>query len=218
MSCCVTEKNFFYKNLKKITESKLLRLKNINEKLNKRNFINQDPHFISKNSLKLLSFQKYLYIPSNIALENNETFLSTEGLLKRTTKLIFKNRTKSNWQLIRKFARHLKIIFAINSLKDRNLIFFNTKNLSNFRNFISFQFYATQTLLSLNFLLTTKNKPFLINKKFNSFKQNSIKLLRTKLKYWIDDFYTGGKDRLCYNSLMMIQCSTNLKLQTTNFL
>ena len=55
-------------------------------------------------------------------------------------------------------------------------------------------------------------------KKFSSFKKGSVKLFKTKIKFWLDDFYTGGKDRFCSNSLTMINCSQNLKLQTTNFL
>ena len=54
-------------------------------------------------------------------------------------------------------------------------------------------------------------------KKFSTFKAAPVKLLNTKLKYWLDDFYIGGKDKFCQNSLILIRCSTNYKLQTTNF-
>ena len=42
--------------------------------------------------------------------ENEETFINTEGLIKRTSKLIFKKETKNNWQILRKFLNNLKLI------------------------------------------------------------------------------------------------------------
>ena len=213
------------KNLKRITESRLLTLNtffyNYKEKTvleNNKILITQDYNIISQNFEKFLIFKKYLYLPNNNFFENNETFLSTEGLIKKTTKLIFKNKTKSNWQLIRKFAVSTNTIFLINNIKDKKLIFFNNKNLSNFRNLISFQFYATRTLTNLSYFLNDKNKTFVMYKKFSSFKTGSVKFFKTKIKFWLDDFYTGGKDRFCNNSLTMVNCSQNLKLQTTNFL
>ena len=52
---------------------------------------------------------------------------------------------------------------------------------------------------------------------FNTFKSSSVKSFDVKLKYWLDDFYTGGKDTLCQDSLTLTRCSMNYKLQTTNF-
>jgi NADH dehydrogenase/NADH:ubiquinone oxidoreductase subunit G len=40
--------------------------------------------------------------------ENNETFISTEGLIKRTTKLVSKGKVKNNWQILRKMFKYLK--------------------------------------------------------------------------------------------------------------
>lgn len=211
------------KNLKKITESRLLTLTiffhNSKEKTilkNNKIFITQDHNIISKNFSKFLKFKTYLYLPNSNFFENNETFLNTEGLIKKTTKLIFRNKTKSNWKLIRKFA--INTIFFINNIKDKKLIFFNNKNLSNFKNLINFQFYATRSLTNLNYFLNNGNKTFIIYKKFSNFKKGSIKLFQTKIKFWLDDFYIGGKDIFCQHSLTMINCSQNFKLQMTNFL
>lgn len=68
-----------------------------------------------------------------------------------------------------------------------------------------------ETLTSLNYCIYTK-KLFVIYKKFNIFKKESFKLLKTKLKYWFDDYYTDGKDRLYQNYLITVQCSINSKL------
>lgn len=205
-------------NFKKITESKLLKLQNLKKISDKKLVIHQDHLFLSKNSSKFINFKKYLYLPSNSFFENHETFINTEGLIKRTNKLIFRKKTKSSWQLLRKFTKNIKLLTPLNNMKDMKIIFFNNKNVSDFKNFIGFQFYAIQTLTNLNYYFTTKNKPFVVTKKENNtFKKRSVKLISSKLKYWLDDFYTGGKDRFCQNSLIMVHCSINYKSNTTNF-
>ena len=167
---------------------------------------------------EVLKFEKFLYLPNTNFFENNETFITTEGFIKKMAKLVFRSKTKSNWQLIRKLReKSVKNNFTVNNIKDRKLISFNNTNLSNFKNFLSFHFYATKTITNISFLLNIKNTTFVIYKKFTHFKNSSRKLLETKNKYWMDNFYTGGKDRLCNNSIIMINCSQNLKLQTTNF-
>ena len=213
------------KNLKKITESRLLNLKTFFYHYKEKRILNKNKLLITQNHNtifskfpKLLKFHKYLYLPNSNLFQNNETFINTEGLIKKTTKLIFKNKTKSNWQLIRKFAVTINNIFLINNFKDKSLIYFNSKNLYNFKNLINFQFYSTKTLTNISYFLNTRNKTFIIHKKFPSFKKNTIKLFKTKLKFWLDDFFIGGKDRFCNNSLTMINSSKNIKLQTTNFL
>ena len=62
-----------------------------------------------------------------------------------------------------------------------------------------------------------KNRPFMIYKEFSVFKIGLAKIHKTKLKYWLDDYYTGGKDGLCDDSKIMFICSQNLKLQNSTF-
>ncbi len=205
-------------NFKKITESKLLKLETSKKISNKKLVIHQDHLFLLKPSLNSINFRKFLYLPSNILFENNETFINTEGLIKKTTKLLFRKKAKSNWQLLRKFTKNIKLLTPLNNIKDGKILFFNNKNMSDFKSFVGFHFYATETLTNLNYYLIKKNQPFVIVKKDSiSFKKRSVKILYTKLKYWLDDFYTGGKDRFCQNSLIMVNCSINNRLHTTNF-
>ena len=152
-----------------------------------------------------------------IFFENNETYINTEGLVKKTTKLIFRKKTKNNWQLIRRFIKNTNLLVGVTNLKDQKLIAFNSKNLYNFKNFISFQFYAVQNLTNFNFYLTNKNSQFYLHKNYKTFKSPQIKLYDTKVKYWLDDFFIGGKDRLCQNSLVLIKCSVNTRLLTSTF-
>jgi NADH dehydrogenase/NADH:ubiquinone oxidoreductase subunit G len=158
---------------------------------------------------------KYFYLPTNVLYENEETFINIEGSIKRTTKVIFRDKTINNWQMLRKIFKHFKE--QVNFLENKNnlLLFLNSKDLIEFKNFTYFQYQATQSLINLNFYLNLKSQPFvIINKRFKS--QNT-KLFLTKLKYWLDDFYTGGKDEYSKNSFNMVNCSKILRLKTTNF-
>merc|ERR1712151_1255037 len=116
------------------------------------------------NVSKLMNIKNFLYLPIDTLFENNETFINTEGLVKKTTKLIFRKKTKNNWQLIRRFIRNTNLLVSATNLKDNQLISFNSKNLYNFKNFISFQFYAVQNLTNFNFYLNNKNFQFYIYK------------------------------------------------------
>ena len=164
-----------------------------------------------------LKFKKYLYLPNNIFFETQETFLNTEGFIKRTSKLISRKNIKNDWQLLRKFIKSFQLNFIFSDLKNSLIFLYKSKTVFSFKSFISFQFHAIQTLTNLNFYLNFKNEKFIIHKKFNRFKVCLTKLFDTKLKYWLDDFYTGGKDVFCQDSLTLIRCSINYKLNSSNF-
>lgn len=210
-------------NLKQIAEFKLLGYydKIVKTTELKRVFLDQ-----SSNSNQNLTFcnkmnpiekhkTNYFSLTTSIFYENEETFINTEGLLKRTVKLIFRKKTKNNWQLLRKVFKHFKTNFNSINSKDNQLIFFNSKSIGLFKNFVYFQYQATQYLSNLNFFLSVKNHPFsIINKTFKSKKQ---KLFNTKVKYWLDDFYSGGRDEYSQNSLVLTNCSKILRTKSTNF-
>jgi len=208
-------------NLKKLVELKLLNF--VEGSHFGKNFTLIDQNLVINNNVGFISnqnslnFTNYLYLPSNTIFENQETFLNTEGHIKRTTKLLLNDSYKSNWKLIRKFIKCNKNVSYLNNSKNNKLICFNTKNSSNFKNFINFQYSATQSLTDLNFYLNIKNSTFTIYKNTLPFKLGPIKLINTKIKYWLDDFYNGGKDSYCHNSLILNNCSKNLRLEATNF-
>ena len=206
------------KNLKNLTRFKLIDFVNLTNYSRKSLIIGQNYCNDMQNNLldKFFSgngeFKKYLFLPGNPFFENHEMFVNTMGVIKRTTKLIFNNKTKSDWQLIRKFSKKLEYP----DIKVKKIIFKNESHYD-FKNFINFQYHATQSITDLNFYLNVKNNPFVIFKTFFSFKVNSMKVFNTKIKYWLDDFFNGGKDNFCHNSLALTNCSENVRLQTTNF-
>lgn len=204
-------------NLKTVTESRLLSYKSSNEFYNSKLFLNQSFNTPSSSFSSFISFKKYLYLPSSNFFENQETFINTEGYRKIGGKLVFRKNTKSDWQLLRKFVQTFSSNINLTSLKENKLIFYRSKMLFDFKNFINFHFQATQSLTSLNDYSTKTNQKFSIQKPFMRFKSPVVKLFDTKLKYWLDDFYTGGKDIFCQNSLVLIRCSNNNRLQGTTF-
>ena len=128
--------------LKRITESKLLNYSaSSNKQINtNRLFLDQNSNYNSNstiyNKITLESNKTnscYFYLPNSMFYENEETFINTEGLIKRTTKLIFRKHTKNNWQILRKLFKQLK--FNLNCLnnKENQLIFFNSNKIVNFK-------------------------------------------------------------------------------------
>ena len=210
-------------NFKKITETKLL---NFNRekylKINKLfidqtsfnesdNFVFYDKKYISNNK----NFNKYLYLPVKMFYENKENFINTEGLIKHTSKLISTKKTKDSWKLLRKFFKQSKKNLVFIHSKENSTIFFNLKKKLNFKNFITFHHNATHIIDSNSFLTITNNQPLYINK--HLFKNKRLKLIDTKVKYWLDDFYIGGKDGYSQNSLLLTNCSNMNRSQNTNF-
>lgn len=218
----------------KFIETKLLNFVKFNNFVSIKNLF-VDHSFIEKNNInfwvnylkesklnsKLLKFKSYLYFPSNTFFEDHETFINTEGLIKRTTKLIFrenKSLTTSNWQFIRKFIKYNKnSMIYLNNEKNSKFIVFDSKNQYNFKNFINLHYFATQSLTDLNFYLNTKNSPFIIYKNNISFKPSITKLFNTKFKYWLDDYFNGNKDNYCHNSIILTECSRLLRTNSTSF-
>lgn len=204
------------KIFKKITELKLLNYiltKSSNNLFLDQNYkVNNNLEFTKK-----LHLNSYKCIPTSIFYENEETFMNTEGFIKRTAKLISLKKTKNNWQILRKFLKHFKNNFKSLDNINNQLIYFNPQKLSNFKNYTNFNYYAIQSLTNLNFYLTIKTEPTVFHQKFFDFKLASKKLQNTKTKYWLDDFFMGGKDEYSQNSLTLSNCSRVLRSESTNF-
>jgi NADH dehydrogenase/NADH:ubiquinone oxidoreductase subunit G len=159
----------------------------------------------------------FISIPSNSFYENDETYINTEGLTKRVTKLIFRKKTKNGWQILRQIFKHLDKKLILLNQTEKDLILFNSRKITNFKNYINFQYFAMQNLTNMSFYLTTKNSSFIINHNIENFKSKRVKFTQTKLKYWLDDFFSGGKDEYSEHSLVMTNCSKSLRFETTNF-
>lgn len=208
-------------NMKKLTELHLLNAFKPNNSFTNQIFVDQNVKSSNKivyDKLKNKMFKDYFYLPSNLFLEDSETYINTHGLIKRTTKLLhFKKDAKTNWQITRRMYANSKSLMFYNNKKDNQLVSFDSINSFNFKNYVNFQFYAVQTLTSLSFYLNKQNSP--INKLMTSpLKLSKIKVYDTKMKNWLDDFFNNnGKDSFSYNSSVLINCSKILRSSTTNF-
>lgn len=205
-------------NIQKITELKLLNYSLKNSANIKKVILDQN--YKKNNNYELfnkLNLDSYLYLPTSTFYENEETFINTEGFIKKTTKLIFKKQARNNGQILKKFLNHFKKkVFTLDN-KNNELIFFNSNKIINFKNYINFQYYAIQSLTYLNSYLTVKTSPMKFSKKSLNFKTSKKKVQNTKLKYWLDDFFTNGKDEYSQNSFILTNCSKILRTESTNF-
>ena len=212
-------------NLKKITETKLLSYASVN-KIKQPNikelFLDQNSNMknnqvFAQNLLKLNNNNGYNFLPVKMFYENKETFLNTEGLIKKTNKLITRRKTREGWKLLRNLLNTFKQNYtSLNYRNNYNLSFNTTKQVS-FTNFINLHYSAIEKLDSSTPSLMTQNQPFFIHQTNVKFKQKISKIINTKSKYWIDDFFTGGKDEYSKNSLVLANCSKILRTQSTNF-
>lgn len=210
-------------NLKIITELNLLNYSNQSITKSFQNLIidqnyrkNVNCNFNNKINLNN-NFNCYTHIPTSIFYENEETFLNTEGFFKRTIKLISEKKTKNSWKILKKFLKNLNKNFIFFNNKNNELIIFNSKKIINFKNFTNFHFYATKNLTNLNFYLTIKTEPIIFYSKYKKFKSINSKFRITRLKYWLDDFFTLGKDEYSQNSFVLANCSKILRSESTNF-
>ena len=215
-------------NLKKIVDLKLL-----NYAQSKVKKINTRPFFLDQNSAqnnnltfynfnfsllyKKKIFKNYISLFSKSFYENDDTFINTEGFIKRVNKLILKKKSRSSWQILRKILKYLDKNLVSLQKKGSNVIFFNSKRIANFKNYINYHYQAAYDLTNASFYLAIKNSTFIINKSNLNFKQRRFKLVNTKLNYWLDDFFSGGTDEYSGHSLILANCSKILRSETSNF-
>jgi NADH dehydrogenase/NADH:ubiquinone oxidoreductase subunit G len=206
-------------NIKTLIEFRLLNIFfNENKEINDKFLVNQnstnETNFYFDNFFKK---NLYFYLPNNLFLEDNETYINTSGYYKKVTKTIDLKNSKTSWQILRKLHFISSKLNILNNKKDNSIIYFNCTNTFDYKNYINFQFNPTGSLTSLSFYLNNKNK-ISIKKSKSNFKSNKLKLFKTKLKFWLDDFYLGsGKDLFSYSSSYMSKSSKVVRENSTNF-
>nr|YP_010377428.1 NADH dehydrogenase subunit 11 [Navicula tsukamotoi]QYB23115.1 NADH dehydrogenase subunit 11 [Navicula tsukamotoi] len=200
-------------NLKVLMKSRLLHYKSSNKFLSKRELICHSNCTVTNFGTS----KKFVYVSSSGFFENQETFITTEGFRKISSKLILKKNSRSDWQVLRKLAQNFLKSSYLSCLKDNKCLFYESNSLFDFKNFINFIYQVTQNLTNLNEYLLFVNRKFVFYRNFSKFKSRIKKSVNKKIKYWIDDFYVGGKDNFCQNSVTLIRSSSNYKVASTNF-
>ena len=201
-------------NVSTITKSRILFYKNLKGFYKSPLFIDQNINVGSKFPM----LKNHFYLPGSAFFENSGTYVNAEGFKKFESKLILKKNSKSDWQILRKFVQFMLTNKHLGCLKDNKALFYSSNSFFNFKNFISFHFQATQNLVNFNEYTSVNTQKFVLYQKVPNFKYVTSKFFKTqKQKYWLVDFFTGGKDNFCQSSLTLHRCSANYKLQVTNF-
>ena len=152
---------------------------------------------------------EYSYLPSKSFFSTNNTFITSEGINKKSIKVISENNKINSMHLIKKLNNYIKQKPFL--LKQKRLLLQDKKELDFY---VKFQYLATAGLSNFNFYIFNQIKPFNLKKRF---KNNRFKLHSTKFKYWVDDFFDSSKDEYTLNSKILMDCSNNIKLKNTNF-
>ena len=207
------DNDFTTPNINKIIELKLLNYFNFSASGN-RLFI--ELHNIFKggflSSLKN-NFDSYGYInlPNKIFFEKSVITQNKVGEYNKTIKVLNSaGKSKTNWQVIRKLK---SILRKIDFNPASNLLDYEFSKTHQFLNYIGYQNFPVNSLNSNSFFYKS-------GAAFTSFlplKTSKIKLVCTKNKFWIDDFYLGGKDLYSKYSIVMIECSKSFRTESTNF-
>lgn len=157
-------------------------------------------------------------LPTNNFYESNETFINTQGLMKRTNIILLTKEKFSNWQVLKKLYNRL--LNNLSPFTDENdkFVCFRVNRLSGFKNYTNFKYLTTKNLTVSNYYLVVKTAAFYFSTSLNRrFKSSRKKIQNSRFKYWLDDFYIGGKDGYSHNSVAMIKSSNMLRSVSTNF-
>ena len=166
---------------------------------------------------KISGIYSYINLPNNVFFETSGSYLNTEGVLKQTIKFIPSHKqARENWQIIRKLLASSNFLSFVSEMKTNERVSFNCENIFNFKNFINFQYYAIQNLTNSNFITTSKKTSY-FDLTQNQYKTRRSKLIESKIRLWLDDFYIGNRDMYAKRSITMIKCSKLFRTQSNNF-
>ena len=210
--------SFTTSNIKKLLNLKLLKFFQ-NFKHENKLLLTQSSNTETKILTQLkkgFTFANHIHLPNTVFFETSGTYINTEGIFKRTTKIITSlGQTKNDWQILRKiFSYSNKLLFTEHLLNTNKLVF-NCNNQHQFNNYIGFHYYAISNLNNSSFQLLRKISKF--NLKILNFKLKKRKLFKSQFRFWLNDFYMDGKDSTSKYSSVMIQCSKLSRLKNTNF-
>ena len=166
---------------------------------------------------KVSGISSYINLPNNVFFETSGSYLNTEGVLKQTVKFIPSlKQSRENWQIIRKLLANANFLSLVSEIKTNKRVNFNCNNIFNFKNFVNFQYYAVQNLTNSSLSNAGKKISYFDFTK-NLYKTRHSKLIESKVRLWLDDFYIGSRDTYAKRSITMIKCSKLFRAQNTNF-
>lgn len=148
---------------------------------------------------------------------NIETFLNSEGIIKKSSNVIASNSNlKNDWKFFRRVFKHLKknIIFT-KDIKNNKRTIFDSNNIVKFKNYLFLHLFPIKVFTRLLFYQLLENKTF-VNKK-NSFFFILNKNFNSKIIFWLQDFYLNNRDLYSRHSKTMTKCSLYIRSNKLTF-
>lgn len=205
--------NLKYSNISNITKLKLLGYFEQSNSFSKSTIVQDSVRYVVDHQ------GGFIKLPSKTLCETSETFLNTEGYLKKSVKVIQFNKTcsKSNWSIIRTVFNKLNSIQFLSNYKINDIIGLNLTKKNLFKTFMNLNFLTLNNLNRLPSCSSIKTDSSLITISRNLFSCKT-KIYNTKTILWLDDFFIKGKDNYSSFSSIMIKCSRSYRASITNFM
>jgi NADH dehydrogenase/NADH:ubiquinone oxidoreductase subunit G len=200
--------------VKQAIEAQLLKL-HLKKRYRKAQILDQN--YMHKINRKFsLNAKSYYYAPTRTFYETDDTYLNANGVLKRSARLFLTKNILTTWQTVLTLIRYLNKQIKPLNFKSLHGLTLNIKGYCNFKNFTHLQSYVTQNLSSANYHINFKSSTVFF-KFTEKFKKVHVKLKYHKLKLWLEDFFTGGRDEYSRNSAVLSECSSILRDESKNF-
>ena len=161
--------------------------------------------------------QNYFVFSTKHFYVTSETFLNTEGLVKKSSTVVASNLSlKNDWKLLRRIFKYTqKAILFTKDIKNKKRIFFKSKTSVNYKNYLILHLFPIKVFTRLLFCQLSENKPF-INETCRFFLPLN-KSFKSKAIFWLQDFYIGNKDLYSKFSKTMIKSSLYVRLNQMSF-
>jgi NADH dehydrogenase (ubiquinone) Fe-S protein 1 len=160
----------------------------------------------------------YMYLPTNHFFENSGNYLNTEGIIKKSVKLVSTSQNiKDDWRILRKVLSLSNNISFLSELQTNKKLNFNCNNIYYFKNFINFLFFADSNLTNIKFQNSQNKKTNSFSFDKSKFKYITGKIYNTPCKRFIDDFYINEFDSYSEVSPTMVKCSLELRSELITF-
>lgn len=159
-----------------------------------------------------IKFINYFTISVKNFYQDSSMFFNTQGFVKKNFKLFGNSKLSSSWKFLRIILNNFS-----NKIGFHNYNFFINYNLLTKSIFLKFIYLLLLAKKCVNFNNIINNTNQFLYNKINIIYNLKIKFSNLRLKFWLNDFFIGGKDNFSYNSTIMLKCSRLNRLQLTNF-
>lgn len=199
--------------------SKLIELKSLR-------YLNKGVHQMVLNQTSIFTdfqskFQKtnksfsFFNLPSSAFYEISGTYISTQGFSKKALKVVStKCLSKDGWQINRQLMTSLDNISFVGNARHNNSLNYT------YHNFLFLLTYLNLTQSPVNSFTqscVSNVQQLSPNSIISEYKILKMKLTKSQITQWLDDFYLAGKDPYSKISRVMIECSQVLRQNSVTF-